>query len=190
MEKQVLIIAGASGCGKSSAAGKIEQQIQMLYLDVGDISKQMLQKKSLSKQQVRLKASNLIKLKRVELIDSGVSFIYETTLTESSEIDFVEYAKQQGYEIIFIYIGTDTPQINIRRLEKLVVEGENVNEDLITETYRCSMTYVKQMLRLVDVAYILDNSVDNGQAEICLAKMCERTTVVNEEHKWVRDYCI
>ena len=126
-----------------------------------------------------------------EFIKKGESIIYETEFIDNIDRQILKQAKKKGYNIIYINIGTESPDINIRRVEKRIAEGgPDVDRDTIRQSYNKSMACVKSMLKESDQAYILDNSVDNGQAEVCIVKRCGKVVIVNEEPQWLRTYCI
>jgi predicted ABC-type ATPase len=104
-------------------------------------------------------AADIAELIRQELVNKGISFSFETVMSDSRKLDFVENAKQNGYRIYLYYFSTEDPEININRVSiRVALDGHHVSEEIIKKRYKNSLENLKEAVRLSDRAYLFDNS--------------------------------
>ncbi|WP_256622609.1 hypothetical protein [Methanolobus chelungpuianus] len=74
---------------------------------------------------------------RDQLIESDISlFSFETVFSHISKIQFMERAKQKGWELYLYFISTSDSAINQGRVKERVEKGQHdVPEDKIVERY-------------------------------------------------------
>lgn len=66
----------------------------------------------------------------------------------------------EGYRVISVFVGTDSPEINISKVEKRVSEGgHDVPKEKIRERYAKSMRNLPLLSEVSDEIYVYDNSV-------------------------------
>lgn len=71
----------------------------------------------------------------------------------------VEKAKRLGFEIRFIYVVLDSPDLNVARVAQRVAEGgHNVPRQKILDRYVSSLQNMPWFLNRSDRAWIFDNS--------------------------------
>lgn len=96
---------------------------------------------------------------RLMLVDQGISFSYETVMSHSSKVEFLNYAKDNGYTAYLYYIATESPEINIARVQNRVAKGgHDVPEDKIRTRYYRSLDLLLPALEAADCAFLIDNS--------------------------------
>lgn len=100
---------------------------------------------------------------RYQLIDQKVSFSFETVMSHPSKVDFLAYAKEQGYTTYLYFISTEDPEININRVENRVKKGgHDVPKKKIEERYYRGMQLLLEGLKTAARAYLLDNSKERN----------------------------
>ena len=106
------------------------------------------------------------------MILQGVSFCYETVFSHVSKVDFLAFAKANGYQIILVYFHLFDSSLNEARVNQRVSEGgHNVPADKIHSRIPRTMKNIKSALSIVDEAKILDNSSkDNPFQQIVIKK--------------------
>lgn len=105
------------------------------------------------------KAMDFAAYKRERLLKEQKSMIVETVLSRSDKLDFVQAAKQAGYRVISVFVGTSSPAINIARVQKRVSEGgHDVPEEKIRSRYVRSMENLPLLEECSDELYVYDNS--------------------------------
>ncbi|MBZ3935974.1 zeta toxin family protein [Methanimicrococcus blatticola] len=96
---------------------------------------------------------------RFQLIDMGISFTFETVLSTREKIDFLKWAKNEGYLIKTIYITTADPKINVKRVEERKKQGgHGVPIDKIFSRYEKSMNLMAEVIMLSSMVEVYDNS--------------------------------
>ncbi len=96
---------------------------------------------------------------RESLIYQKETFSFETVLSHQSKVDFLKEANQQDYRCYLYFIATNSPDINLRRVEQRVLSnGHFVPKRKIIDRYERSLNNLLPALREVYRAYIFDNS--------------------------------
>jgi len=156
------IIAGSNGCGKSTltaSARSIFQQDSVLDPDARAKSIQQ----TLAGNYSDIEAGKRVLHHAEELIAKRQSFTVETTLSGSTYLKMVARAKEAGFNIRVIFIGTATVEINIERVRSRVeIGGHDVPEEDQRRRYPRTLANMKRLLPEADYAVILDNSSEDG----------------------------
>lgn len=94
-----------------------------------------------------------------EALSRRLSFSLETTLAGGFAVRIMRRAKELGYEIELIYIGTSSADINVQRVAARVARGGHaVPEDAIRRRYERSLQNLPAALALADRSVLYDNS--------------------------------
>ena len=122
--KSYTIIGGVNGTGKSSLTGVLKTQTTDLGVIV-DVDKITAQTGGSAIQ------GGKIALERIEdCLRKGVSFTQETTLSGRRTELTAARAKERGYTVRLYYVGLDTPEECLARIENRVRRGgHNIRED-------------------------------------------------------------
>ena len=71
-----------------------------------------------------------------ELLNSGLDFAFETTLTTLSYLNTIKLAKEKGYSITLLYFWLNDVNLAIERVKTRVSEGgHNIPEEAIRRRY-------------------------------------------------------
>ena len=170
-EKPILyMIAGANGSGKSTYVKNLLQTpgYQKLPYVCPDTEVELiceeknLHRYDMTDEQLRkiyLQAMELCQQKRFFCIQHKQSFILETVLSTENKIQELITAKKEGYHIVGIYVGTNSPDINISRVKKRVQQGgHSVPISKIQDRYYKSMENLKHLFAICHELYIYDNT--------------------------------
>ncbi len=118
------------------------------------------------------KAMDFAEYKRNRLLNEGKSMIVETVLSRSDKLDFVKKAKQAGYRIVSVFVGTASPDINCARVRKRVAEGgHDVPDEKIRARYSRSMNNLLLLAEISDELYVYDNS---GEKPFCALSLIDK----------------
>lgn len=157
----IYFFAGPNGSGKSTIISAYIQNnriddveyicpdtyASMLFADIPDSIERYLA------------AMEFAEYKRNRLLDERASMIIETVLSTGEKLDFLRLARERGYTILSVFVGTSSPQINIERVNKRVRDGgHSVPPDKIISRYKKSMQNLPHLAELSDELYIYDNS--------------------------------
>jgi predicted ABC-type ATPase len=100
-------------------------------------------------------------LERIEeLVNSGVDFAFETTLTTHSYINTIKIAKEKGYSITLLFFWLNDVNLAIERVKIRVSEGgHNIPEETIRRRYfRGTNNLIYKFIELCDLWIVIDNS--------------------------------
>lgn len=137
----------------------------MAFINADILAQQLYPNKA---EQRSYEAAKIAENIRLELLNEGRSFCFETVFSHPSKIDFIAKAKALGYEIVLVYIHLETASLNQARVSQRVSEGGHhvPNNKVISRLPRV-MKNIKQVLPLCDFSYLLDNSrLDNPFQQI------------------------
>jgi predicted ABC-type ATPase len=96
---------------------------------------------------------------REQLLTKGISFSFETVFSHKSKLEIMTQAKKLGYRIYFYFITTDSPEININRVEiREEKGGHSVSEKRIVDRYYKSLDLMYDAVKISNRAYLFDNS--------------------------------
>jgi predicted ABC-type ATPase len=155
------VIAGPNGSGKSSlTGGNLDPFRQFPLLDPDAIARAI---------QVNSQTSSALTAGRKALtlaaqyLDSHRSFAVETTLSGHNYLQMMLDAREQGFDVALIYVGTSDPEINVARVaNRVALGGHDVPEVDLRRRYARSLLNLPIAVARADVSIIFDNSTDDG----------------------------
>ncbi len=157
--KTYTIIGGVNGTGKSSLTGVLRTQTTDLGIII-DVDKIQA-----AGGLTALEAGRVAVEKINECMGKGVSFTQETTLSGRRTEVTAAQAREQGYTIRLYYVGLDTPEECLARIENRVKHGgHNIREEDVQRRFAGRWEAVAKVLPYCDEARFFDN--DNGFVEV------------------------
>ena len=169
MDKQLWLLAGGNGVGKSTFYKTRLEPLGLPFVNADVLAKQLYPDQP---EQYSYEAAKIAESMRMQLLLEGRSFCFETVFSHPSKIDFTAQAKAMGYEIILVFIHLDLVSLNQARVAQRVSEGgHSVPEDKVSSRIPRTLQNVQQTLPLCDYCYLLDNSrLDNPFQQIALIR--------------------
>ncbi|PJX23380.1 zeta toxin family protein [Advenella sp. S44] len=164
------VVAGPNGAGKTTLT-RLHLTGHLPVVNPDDLAAELdiLNRNS---PLVQMRAGRLALLAREKLLASGHSFAIETTLSGNSEIELMQRARGQGYQVILAFVGVDDVGLLIARVKSRVDDGGHaVPLDAIERRYRRSMDNLGYALQMADRAWVFDNRGKRGR----------RTLLIREE---------
>lgn len=172
------IIAGVNGAGKSSLTGalKAERSDLGLIIDVDKISAEMRSPI----------AGGKAAIERIDnALSRGLSFTQETTLSGVRTEKTMQRAKESGYTVRLYYVGLDTVDESLKRIENRVAKG---GHDIPTQDVQRRFTSrFQDLIRILpycDEAVFFDN--DNGFVEVAEYKNGELLAKGSLRPQWLK----
>ena len=164
----LIIIAGPNGSGKTTVTSKIlkhEWLEDSVYINPDQVAQERFGDWN-SPEAVR-KAAVFCAEWREQCLVERKSMIFESVLSAPDKVDFTERALAAGFFVRLFFVCTASPTINASRIAKRVIEGgHDVPITKIISRYNKTIANCLKLSRIVDRAYIYDNSVDNQEARI------------------------
>ncbi|MEZ0387244.1 MAG: zeta toxin family protein [Verrucomicrobium sp.] len=108
---------------------------------------------------------------RQKLIESRISFSFETVMSSRDKVELLRKAQAVGYRTYLYFIATDDPSINVARVRARVsLGGHDVPEEKIVQRYTRSLGLLLPAIKHSDRAYLFDNSAD-GRDHLWVAEI-------------------
>jgi predicted ABC-type ATPase len=96
---------------------------------------------------------------RHQLVEQQRSFSFETVMSHSQKVAFLDLAKAVNYTTYLYYIATENAQINIERIKNRQKKGgHGVASNKVVSRYKRSLNLLLDALQTADRAFVLDNS--------------------------------
>jgi predicted ABC-type ATPase len=178
-EKNLYIIAGCNGAGKTTASFTILPEILDCkeFVNADEIAKGL---SPFQPEKVSFEAGRIMLNRINELIDNEVNFAFETTLATRSYKNKIVEAKQKGYNVTLLFFWLQTIQLAKERVLTRVKEGgHNIEPDIIERRYINGINNLFEIyLPIVDGALLFDNS--EGRHELLAHKTIdEKLSVIS-----------
>jgi predicted ABC-type ATPase len=106
---RLLIFGGANGSGKSTLTKFYRRRLEWL-LDPDATARDI---NPINPQKAAIQAARYVLQKQNEFLESGQSFVLETTLSSGGNLELMETAKEKGWLVRLLYVGLEHPSLNI-----------------------------------------------------------------------------
>lgn len=178
--KTYTIVAGVNGCGKSSLTGVLRTEINNLgrIIDVDKITVSC--------------GGNLVEggKKAIALIDEclekEVCFTQETTLSGKKTLETVKRAIKKDYYIRLYYVGLNTMEESILRIENRVKKGgHNIDTEAVTHRFNKRFDDLLAILPYCNEATFYDN--DNGFTTVAKYKNGDIQIIGHNPPLWLNE---
>jgi len=170
-KKEIIIIGGANGSGKTTFAFKYLEELGLEFLNADLITKQLEEQ---GNKHALVAAGRIFFARLNQYISNGESFIVETTLSGSYINKVALKAKNSGYLIKLIYLFLDNPELCIERVRTRVIKGgHDVPElDIVRRFYRSKNNFWNRMSRISD-NWILIYNGENSFQQVAIGNALE-----------------
>jgi predicted ABC-type ATPase len=182
-EKNLYVISGCNGAGKTTASFTILPEILECreFVNADEIAKGL---SPFQPENVAFEAGRIMLHRIKELLDSDKNFSFETTLATKSYKNKIVEAKQKGYNVILLFFWLESYELAIERVKTRVLEGgHNIPKDVIKRRYFNGINNLFTIyLEIVDQALIFDNS--EGNHVLIAEKSLSENIVIFEQEKF------
>lgn len=179
MEKQLYIIAGCNGAGKTTASMSVLPEVLKCeeFVNADEIARGL---SPFHPEEMAIEAGKLM-LSRIELLLSqGRSFAIETTLATRSYKSLVSRAKECGYTVTLLFFWLPSPAMAEMRVASRVASGgHDIPKAVIHRRYWLGLQNLFDIfVPIVDYWSLYDNSFH--QNAIVLANEIVDTAKLNQ----------
>lgn len=133
--KQLYIIAGCNGAGKTTASMTILPEVLNCreFVNADEIAKGI---SPFRPEEVAIEAGRIM-LQRIDyLIEHEETFSIETTLATKSYRNLILRAKEKGYTVILLFFWLPSPEMAVERVAARVASGgHDIPKDVIYRRY-------------------------------------------------------
>ena len=189
MNKNLYIISGCNGAGKTTASYTVLPEILDCreFVNADEIARGL---SPFNPESMAIEAGRLM-LKRIEeLLSRNETFSIETTLATKSYLNLVRRAQSKGYRVNVVFFWLRTPELAVQRVaERVQHGGHNIPENIIRRRY---VAGINNLFRLfipeVDYWGIFDNS-EQPRIKISSGSKGKGIDIFNEElYKNINEY--
>lgn len=179
MNRQLYIIAGCNGAGKTTASYTVLPDILKCreFVNADEIAKGL---SPFNPSEMAIQAGRLM-LQRIEdLLSQGETFSIETTLATRSYSNLINRAKEKGYVVTLLFFWLNSPELAIQRVSERVNHGgHNIPENVIRRRYVSGIRNLMELfIPIVNFWSIFDNSQSPRQM-IAYGGINQETTILN-----------
>ena len=183
MSKQLYIIAGCNGAGKTTASFTILPEVLDCkeFINADEIAKGL---SPFQPESVAMQAGRIMLARMDELLQKGETFAFETTLATKSYKQKIEWAQANGYEVTLLFFWLDSPNMAKKRVAQRVAEGgHSIPSETIERRYHNGIVNLFAIyIDMVDICYIFDNS--EGRKELIAQKEKHKDIVIYNNDKF------
>jgi len=181
MKKNLYIIAGCNGAGKTTASFTILPEILDCkeFVNADEIAKGL---SPFQPEKVSFESGRIMLRRINELLESNENFAFETTLATKSYKSKVVEAKNKNYNVTLLFFWLQNVDLAIERVKIRVLEGgHNIELDVIKRRYLNGIKNLFEIyLPVVDEAMIFDNS--EGKHDLLAEKTLDsEIDILNQE---------
>lgn len=185
MSKNLYIIAGCNGAGKTTASFTILPEILDCkeFVNADEIAKGL---SPFQPEKVAFEAGRIMLHRINELLFNNEVFAFETTLATKSYKSKVKIAQEKKYKVVLLFFWLQDVDLAKERVKTRVKEGgHNIENDVIKRRYVNGILNLFNIyLPIVDEAMIFDNSF--GKPELIAEKMLDTEIDIINEIKYDR----
>jgi predicted ABC-type ATPase len=182
-EKNLYIIAGCNGAGKTTASFTILPEIINCkeFVNADEIAKGI---SPFQPEKVAFESGRIMLNRIDELLKENESFAFETTLSTKSYKNKIIKAKENGYVVTLLFFWLQNIELAKERVRIRVQEGgHNIEPEVIERRYKNGITNLfKIYLPIVDGAFIFDNS--QGKHQLLAIKTVDGNLSILDENKF------
>ena len=158
-KKQLYIIAGCNGAGKTTASFTILPEVLDCkeFVNADEIAKGL---SPFQPESVAMQAGRIMLARMDELLQKGETFAFETTLATKSYKQKIEWAQANGYEVTLLFFWLCNVAMAKERVAQRVAEGgHSIPSETIERRYHNGIANLFAIyMNIVDICYIFDNS--------------------------------
>lgn len=183
MDKNLYIISGCNGAGKTTASFTILPEILNCkeFVNADEIAKGL---SPFQPESVGFEAGRIMLNRINELLEKEITFAFETTLATKSYKSKIIEAKAKGYKVKLLFFWLQNVTLACERVKTRVLEGgHNIPVETIKRRYNRGIKNLFDIyLPIVDEVLIFDNS--NGNNRLIAEKSIDSELVIINEPKF------
>lgn len=184
----VIIFAGANGSGKTTAAERFLKEPKASFTDFINTDEIARGLSPFEPEAARISAGKIFFERFDDFIRQKKSFSFETTLSGTSHVKYIQKAKDAGYQVWLVYLYLDDPLLNVARVKIRVQQGgHSVPDEDIKRRYKRSLyNLMNTYWHLCDTVEIVDANA--ARYELFVYKDRDGSAIYNANYKdyWLK----
>lgn len=157
MRPSLVLLAGPNGAGKSTLfQTRVAPRFAGPFVNADIIQRDELRDPSM---EAAYDAARIADARRAELLAARQSFATETVFSHRSKLEIIDAARAQGYLVVVMHVGIDSPDLSVARVRARVTEGgHDVPEDKIRARFDRNQPLIREAVLRADRGMVFDNS--------------------------------
>jgi predicted ABC-type ATPase len=151
----VVALVGSNGAGKTTFFETFLRHTGLPFVNADEIAA------SLGRQTDPYEAARFAAAVRADQIARRASFCMESVFSDPAgdKVELLREAQRAGYRVLLIFVRLASVELSIVRVQQRVdVGGHDVPDDKLLARFARTQRNVREALRFVDLAVVLDNS--------------------------------
>jgi predicted ABC-type ATPase len=163
-----VVVAGPNGSGKTTLTRYGREAFQQLaILDPDAIARGMSSTDDVDVSNID--AGRAVLGLAAELLEKQEDFLVETTLSGSTYLRMMRSAKDAGYTVILLFVGTESIDINLQRIRDRVAKGgHDVPEEDQRRRFNRCFAHMRKAIDIADEVTLYDNSGLKGHRKVAV----------------------
>jgi predicted ABC-type ATPase len=162
--KQLIILGGANGSGKSTFAAQYIAETGFPFLNADEIQRQEATHSAFNAGRIFFDTFN-------EWLQKEQSFIVESTLSGKYLSQYIQKAKDKGYHILLVYVFLENPNLCIDRIRIRVMKGGHfIPNDVVERRYFRSLKLFWKTYRFLADDWIMYHNAHQEMTQIAFGK--------------------
>ncbi|MCL2436040.1 MAG: zeta toxin family protein [Lentimicrobiaceae bacterium] len=183
MSKNLYVIAGCNGAGKTTASFTILPDILDCreFVNADEIAEGL---SPFQPEKAVIEAGKIMLNRIKHLLNENINFAFETTLATKIHKNFILKAQAMGYNVTLLFFWLQTVELAKKRVQKRVLEGgHGIEEEVIERRYLSGIRNLFDIyLSIVDNVLIFDNS--EGKHELIAEKSKQTNVIIINKNKY------
>jgi len=155
-----LLIAGPNGASKSTFSEKRLKPLRLPCIDPDAVAKELFGRYVENRDEA-IKATVEASLRARKHLLQGKSIALESVFSDRKgyKLGLLEEARRAGFKTVLVFIGVDSPEICIARVQDRVnLGGHNVPDNVVRDRFPRCFANLRKALAKIDIALLIDNS--------------------------------
>ncbi len=157
MKKEIIVIAGANGSGKTTFASLYSKKLNLPFVNADEIAKTL----DIAHEAKRnLEAGELFFTQIEQLLEQNRSFIIESTMSGKYLTKLLTKIKSLDYSLVIIYLFLESVELCLERIKERVQKGGHFvpDEDVKRRYFRSKSNFWNTYRYFASHWYMIHNS--------------------------------